>query len=40
MTRSRSRSSRPGAMLTGFSLRHVLREDDSLFLRYEVDRDA
>ena len=30
----------PGAMLTGFSLRHVLREDDSLFLRYEVDRDA
>ncbi len=30
----------PGAMLTGFSLCHVLREDDSLFLRYEVDRDA
>ncbi|MET0838447.1 MAG: pyrimidine reductase family protein, partial [Marmoricola sp.] len=30
----------PGAGLTGFSLRHVLREDDTLFLRYEVDRDA
>jgi riboflavin biosynthesis pyrimidine reductase len=30
----------PGAHLTGFSLRQVLREDDSLFLRYEVDRDA
>ena len=30
----------PGAELTGFSLRHVLREDDTLFLRYEVDRDA
>jgi riboflavin biosynthesis pyrimidine reductase len=29
----------PGAGLTGFSLRHVLREDDTLFLRYEVDRD-
>jgi riboflavin biosynthesis pyrimidine reductase len=29
----------PGADLTAFSLRHVLREDDSLFLRYEVDRD-
>jgi riboflavin biosynthesis pyrimidine reductase len=28
----------PGAELTGFSLRHVLREDDTLFLRYEVDR--
>jgi riboflavin biosynthesis pyrimidine reductase len=30
----------PGAPLTGFSLRQVLREDDSLFLRYEVSRDA
>jgi riboflavin biosynthesis pyrimidine reductase len=30
----------PGSELTGFSLRHVLREDDTLFLRYEVDRDA
>ena len=30
----------PGAALTGFSLRHVLREDDTLFLRYEVDRDG
>jgi riboflavin biosynthesis pyrimidine reductase len=30
----------PGAMLTGFSLRHVLREDDTLFLRYEVNRDG
>ncbi|WP_036223869.1 pyrimidine reductase family protein [Marmoricola sp. URHB0036] len=29
----------PGAPLTGFSLRHVLGEDDTLFLRYEVDRD-
>jgi riboflavin biosynthesis pyrimidine reductase len=28
----------PGAPLTGFSLRHVLREDETLFLRYEVDR--
>jgi riboflavin biosynthesis pyrimidine reductase len=27
----------PGAPLTGWSLRHVLREDDTLFLRYEVD---
>ena len=30
----------PGAPLTGFSLRQVLREEDSLFLRYEVDRDG
>jgi riboflavin biosynthesis pyrimidine reductase len=30
----------PGASLTGFSLRHVLREEDTLFLRYEVDRDG
>jgi riboflavin biosynthesis pyrimidine reductase len=30
----------PGAQLTGFSLRHVLRDGDSLFLRYEVDRDG
>jgi riboflavin biosynthesis pyrimidine reductase len=30
----------PGASLTGFSLRHVLQEDDTLFLRYEVDRDG
>jgi riboflavin biosynthesis pyrimidine reductase len=30
----------PGARLTGFSLRQVLREGDTLFLRYEVDRDA
>jgi riboflavin biosynthesis pyrimidine reductase len=30
----------PGSSLTGFSLRHVLREDDTLFLRYEVDRDG
>jgi hypothetical protein len=29
----------PGAPLTGFSLRHVLGEDDTLFLRYEVNRD-
>ena len=28
----------PGTPLTGFSLRQVLREDDSLFLRYEVAR--
>jgi riboflavin biosynthesis pyrimidine reductase len=25
----------PGAPLTGFTLEHVLREDDTLFLRYE-----
>ena len=30
----------PGAPLTGFSLQQVLREEDSLFLRYEVDRDG
>ena len=30
----------PRASLTGFSLRQVLREEDSLFLRYEVDRDG
>ncbi len=30
----------PGSPLTGFSLRHVLGEDDTLFLRYEVDRDV
>jgi riboflavin biosynthesis pyrimidine reductase len=30
----------PGAELTGFSLQHVLRDGDSLFLRYEVDRDG
>jgi riboflavin biosynthesis pyrimidine reductase len=30
----------PGVPLTGFSLRHVLCEDDSLFLRYEVVRDG
>lgn len=30
----------PGVPLTRFSLRHVLCEDDSLFLRYEVDRDG
>jgi riboflavin biosynthesis pyrimidine reductase len=28
----------PGTPLTGFSLRHVLSEDDTLFLRFEVDR--
>jgi riboflavin biosynthesis pyrimidine reductase len=28
----------PGVPLTGFSLRHVLGEGDTLFLRYEVDR--
>ncbi len=30
----------PGSSSTAFSLQHVLREDDSLFLRYEVDRRA
>jgi riboflavin biosynthesis pyrimidine reductase len=30
----------PGAPLTGFDLRHVLREDDTLFLRYERRRDG
>lgn len=29
----------PGAALTGFALRQVLREDDTLFLRYERKRD-
>ena len=29
----------PGAPLTGFTLQHVLREDDALFLRYERIRD-
>ena len=29
----------PGAPAHRFSPRHVLREDDTLFLRYEVDRD-
>ena len=29
----------PGAPLTGFTLQHVLREDDTLFLRYERIRD-
>lgn len=28
----------PGAPLTGFTLRHVLSEGNTLFLRYEVDR--
>jgi riboflavin biosynthesis pyrimidine reductase len=30
----------PGSPLTGFSLRHVLAEGDTLFLRYEVVRDG
>jgi riboflavin biosynthesis pyrimidine reductase len=30
----------PGTPLTGFTLRQVLREDDSLFLRYERKRDG
>lgn len=29
----------PGSALTDFRLRQVLRDGDSLFLRYEVDRD-
>jgi riboflavin biosynthesis pyrimidine reductase len=28
----------PGSSLTDFGLRHVLRDGDTLFLRYEVDR--
>jgi riboflavin biosynthesis pyrimidine reductase len=30
----------PGVALTRFALRHVLRDEDSLFLRYEVRRDG
>jgi riboflavin biosynthesis pyrimidine reductase len=30
----------PGSPLTGFGLRQVLRDGDSLFLRYEVRRDG
>jgi riboflavin biosynthesis pyrimidine reductase len=30
---------RPGARLTNFALRHVLRDGDTLFLRYERGRD-
>jgi riboflavin biosynthesis pyrimidine reductase len=30
----------PGAALTGFKLHQVLREEDSLFLRYERRRDG
>ena len=30
----------PGAPLARFALRHVLRDDDTLFLRYERGNDA
>jgi len=30
----------PGAPLTHFALRHVIREDDTLFLRYERGNNA